>query len=310
MPTYNRLVIRILAFSVILGLTCLTPWSGQSAPSDAPEILRAGYPIHAFNEVDPKDAQAALEMWTKQLTRKEEFPLTAKVTIFSDEASTIAAIKQKEVDFVILSTPVYLKIKDVLPLEPTFVPSSNNSVGDEFFLIVHRDAGISTMNQLKNRQIFIHPRSSHDGAHILWINSVLKESGLPPYERFFRTIKTVDKPSQAVLSVFFKQTDACLVFRRSYQTMVDLNPQIGQQLLIVAQSPPILRGLLVFRKDYSDKIKQAVMKTMKNLHNDPQGKQILTLLRYDRLVDFKPVYLNTIAALIHKTPDSRALSKK
>jgi phosphonate transport system substrate-binding protein len=310
MKKLSRFIIRIWAGSLILVLACPAAWGDQSAPSSAPEVLRAGYPIHAFTEVDPKDAQAALEMWTKQLTGKEEFPLTAKVTIFSDEASTIAAIQQKEVDFVILSTPVYLKIKDALPLEPVFVPSSNNLVGDEFFLIVHRDAGISAINQLKNRQIFIHPRSSHDGAHILWINSMLKKSGLPPYERFFRTIKKVEKPSQAILSVFFKQSDVCLVFRRSYQTMVDLNPQIGQQLMIVAQSPPILRGLLAFRKDYSDRIKKAVVKTLKNLHNDPQGKQILTLLRYDRLVDFKPEHLNSITALFQGIHPSRVLSKK
>ena len=183
-------------------------------------------------------------------------------------------------------------------------------MGDEYFLIVRRDAGISGINQLKNRRIFIHPRSSHDGAHILWINSLLKENGLPNYERFFRTIKTVEKPSQAILPVFFKQTDACLVFRRSYQTVVDLNPQIGQQLLVIAQSPPILRGILAFRNDYSDKAKKVVMKTMTELHTHPQGRQILTLLRYDRLVDFKPVYLNTIAALLHGVPNIRALSKK
>jgi phosphonate transport system substrate-binding protein len=307
MQAYSRLLLSILVFSVSLGLTCLAALPGQSAPSSAPEILRAGYPVGAFSEVDLKDAQAALEIWMRQLTNEAEFPLTAKVTIYSDEASMIAAIKHKEVDLVILSSPLYLRIKDSLPLEPVFVPSMNSIVGDEFLLLVPRDAGITTMNQLKNRRILIQSGNSPHDSHILWINSLLKKNGGPNYERFFQTIKTVDKPSQAILPVFFKQTDACLVFRRSYQTVVELNPQVGHQLLAIAQSLPILRGLLVLRKDYSDKIKKVVMKTMTELHTHPQGKQILTLLKYDKLVRFKPEYLHSIALLCNEMNESHMI---
>ncbi|MCK7505548.1 MAG: phosphate/phosphite/phosphonate ABC transporter substrate-binding protein [Desulfobacterales bacterium] len=43
----------------------------------------------------------------------------------------------------------------------------------------------------------------------------------------------------------FRQADACVVGRNSYETMVELNPQVGRELKVVASSHPLSdrRGL-------------------------------------------------------------------
>jgi ABC-type phosphate/phosphonate transport system substrate-binding protein len=292
---FRYVLAAILLVSLTLGATCRVTHPGEAAPSAPPATLNAGYPREAFTYVDIKDAQAALEMWTKQIVKDKEFsPWKTKVSICPDEPTIIQALHNKELDMVILNAPTYLKLKDLAPLEPVFVPSSHNHVGDEFLLLVHRDAGITRVEQLQNRKILIHPKFSALSVHILWLNSLLREQGLPLFGRFFQTAKSVENPSQAILPVFFKKMDACLVMRRLFETVAELNPQIGKDLLAIAESPPMLRGIIVFRKDYSEKLKQSVSKTLAALHTHPEGKQILTLLKYDKLEKFKPEHLRSI----------------
>ncbi len=290
----SRIPWYLLAVVAALCLMGLAVGPGHAEPSSPPATLNAGYPRVAFTDVDIKDAQAALEIWTRQVSNDGETPLATKVTIYPDELGITQALQQKELDLVILSSSYYLKIKDLVSLEPVFVPSYHNLIGDEYLLLVHRDAGISRVKQLKNRNILIHQEITPLATHILWLNSLLREQGLPPYQRLFQTAKSVEKPSQAILPVFFKKKDACLVMRRVFQTVVELNPQIGKDLVVIAQSPPILRGILAFRQEYSDKLKRSVSKSLAELHTHPQGRQILTLLKYDKLVKFKPAYLRSV----------------
>ena len=64
-------------------------------------------------------------------------------------------------------------------------------------------------------------------------------------------MKLVDHASQAVLPVFFRQADACLMPRWSYDTMVELNPQVKDQAIILALSPLLARGALFMVRDIS-----------------------------------------------------------
>jgi ABC-type phosphate/phosphonate transport system substrate-binding protein len=259
-----------------------------------PVILKVGYPRYAFSDVDIKDAQAALEIWTKQLVNETSFPVASKVTIYPEEGSLLLALQNNEVNLAALSSTGYLKIKDSPSVQPLFVPSSKGGVGDEFFLLVHRQSGITSAHQLRNGKILVYPRCTPDSVQILWLNQYLKGQGLSVVKEFFKYFKITETPSQAILPVFFRQADACYVPRRVFETVAEMNPQIGNQVQILCQSPPLLRGLLVIRKDMDGRLKESVNKTLAGMNTQPQGKQILTLLRYDRLIPYQPGHLANV----------------
>ncbi len=301
MGVLRHILSAILLMAAIMSVIGRSAPPAQAAVSPQGETFRGGYPRIAFTDVDAKDAQAALEIWLKQVVQTADFPLSAKVNIYFDESAIVNAFKNKQLDFVILSSPIYLKIKDLVPIEPTFVPAYFNHVGDEYLLLVHRDTKVTALKQLKNRKIMIHEKVSSESPQILWINCVLHDEGLPTWDRFFSHPKLTDKPSQAILPVLFKQADACLVKRRSFETAAELNPQIGKELVTLVTSPPLLRGVIAFRKDVSDRLKKFAIKKLEEMHTNTQGRQILTLLKYDKLVSFKSNYLNSIASLFYRT---------
>ena len=78
-----------------------------------------------------------------------------------------------------------------------------------------------------------------------------------------------------------------------FQTMVELNPQLGQNLDIICRSPQLLRGVVCFRTNYEEKYKDAVKKTLKELHKDLDGQQILLVMREEKLLPYRPQYMET-----------------
>jgi ABC-type phosphate/phosphonate transport system substrate-binding protein len=274
--------------------------NGEGAPRPT---LKVGYPQYAFSEVDIKDAQAALEIWTKQLINGP-FPIDTKVTIYPEEASLIHAIETKEVNLAVLASTTFLRIKDTLPVEPFFVPSSQGKVGEMFSLLVNRQSGITAAPQLKNRRLLYYPRCSADSPQRLWLADFLKGQGLPAMEKLFQSAQVTESASQAALPVFFRQADACFLPRHIFETIVEMNPQVGRNLEVLAQSPPIVRGLLVIRTDMGSKVREEVQRSLLVMDKHPQGRQILTLMRYDRLVPYKPGHLASVIDCLQRLKTS------
>jgi len=53
--------------------------------------------------------------------------------------------------------------------------------------------------------------------------------------QFARKIVRNSMVANTVLPVFFRLTDACVVRRRSINTMKEVNPQVGKQLKVISQ---------------------------------------------------------------------------
>jgi phosphonate transport system substrate-binding protein len=136
--------------------------------------------------------------------------------------------------------------------------------------------------------------------HMVWLETLLMREGFRRAEEFFSSVREVRRPSQAILPVFFKQADACLTTRRSFDLACEMNPQVGMELMVLAQSPDLAGGVIVFRPTYEEKHKELMMEVLEKLEEDPQGKQLLKLFRMSRLHPFKPEYLMTVETLFRQ----------
>ena len=116
-----------------------------------------------------------------------------------------------------------------------------------------------------------------------WLDTLLMRKGKQPARSFFAAIIPEAKISKPVLSVFFGQLDACVVTRRGFDTMVELNPQTGRQLEVLAVSDPYVPVAFCFRKDYHSPIKNQILGEIKRWHLSPAGKQSLTIFQTDSL---------------------------
>ena len=80
---------------------------------------------------------------------------------------------------------------------------------------------------------------------------------------------------------------------------MELNPQIGRDLISIEVSQPLAIGLIALRKTISDQqVKIDIEETMLNLHNYEESRQYLTVFKIGKVVEFKEEYLESTYALL------------
>ena len=163
----------------------------------------------------------------------------------------------------------------------------NGRSTEEYLLLVHRDGPIKEIGDLQGRSLvwLEHPRAC---LAPVWLDTLLAQGGLGPADQFFGKMTPTKKASQAVLSVFFRQADVSLTTRNGFQMAAELNPQVGQQLRVLASSPEFVHHVYRFRPDYpADNLKQ-VLAAMSTMHQTPSGQQMQTVFKVDRLEEAVP----------------------
>jgi phosphonate transport system substrate-binding protein len=102
-----------------------------------------------------------------------------------------------------------------------------------------------------------------------------------------------------VLPVFFGVKPACIVDRLAFETMMEMNPQVGSQLVKVVVSEPYLDSItFMTRHGYvSERARRDLINALAELHQEPAGRQILTLFKVDQLVPFKEEYMKSVKDL-------------
>ena len=71
-------------------------------------------------------------------------------------------------------------------------------------------------------------------------------------------------------------------------------------MVALASSPEYCRGLLCVRKDILGEYKWLLEESLLALHEEPRGKQILTLFRVDRIIPFDASRLESVMALVEE----------
>lgn len=293
-----KICLILLAFFINLKVT-FCQQNEQSQSSGQP-MLQVGYSIHIFQDVNIKDAEAVTKILAEIIVKKKTLDFPSETYIFEDVSKIKAALNSDRLDVIALTALEYLEICDQAPLEAAFVPEANNQVYDSFLFIVHGESGSKKLHDLKGKRLNLSVAMMY-GSLRLWLDTILMREGLPPSEKFFSSINVVNKSSQALLPVFFRQADVCLITKNAFEIMVSLNPQLGQELTILAESPSFVKAIIGINKNQkTEDYKKLIEESLAELHQESNGQQLLSIFRMDKLVPFKTEYLKSINELLRE----------
>lgn len=257
---------------------CLQTGSVQST-----ETIHLGFSRSTVGEVNENDTMAAVKLWSTKLVVTDAFPVNIQPKIYEDVRGIEIALKKSMLDFINVSTHEFLELQHLLDHERFIFAVYGGKITVEYLLLVRRKSGLSDIKDLKGGFL----KFSKNARTILsriWLDVNLTKAGLPATGHFFDQMVPADKISGALLPVFFGKADACLVTRKGFETMAELNPQISHQLRILAASKEYVPGFLGFRKNYQSGIKDVIINNIKTWHQTPAGYQILTMFQMDDLV--------------------------
>jgi ABC-type phosphate/phosphonate transport system substrate-binding protein len=293
----RALVMSLIFFSLVSpSHLCAERGEEDSGTVQKPTLI-VGYSSKLLSHVDVNDAKAATKVWTEMLIRKKGIFKKTDTFIIQDLTSLEKAVKAKAVDVVVLLPQDFIEIRNRVPLEPIFSSAIPRGVYEEFIVLVRKDQAIDKLSDLRGKRLLVEI-GQRGTIPAFWLDTLLTRERLPEGKEFFSSIKEANKISQAVLPVFFRQADVCLTSRYAFETMAELNPQVGKDLKVIATSPGFLTGVICFRRDFYAQYKDHLDDSLRSLHTDPQGKQILTLFRISQLIPFEPSHLETVEALL------------
>ena len=250
-----------------------------------------------FRNVNPSDAEAAFRVFSQSVMRQQGYDLDTSTRMFDSGAECEAEVKKGLVTLLIIDALEYLSM-DVPDMEPAFVHYEQGVVLKEYLLLTRRGSELKTLADLRGKDIVIlESKSGH--LSMAWLEVLLLEQGLGTPDTFFKKVEMANKPSMTALPVFFGNKSACIVDRLSFQTMVELNPQVGSNLVSLAVSAPYLDSITcVTRSGYpTERSRQHLMQSLRDLHIEPAGRQILMMFKVDQLVPFKEEYLEGVRNL-------------
>jgi phosphonate transport system substrate-binding protein len=254
----------------------------SNANSHSPPLFRIGFSKTTFGEVNENDAIAAVRVWAQAVARERDILADPQPTIFWNVNEIILALTNKSIDCICLTTDEYAMIPSQMTGDTIVAGVVSGSITEEFVLLVHRKSGIDRLKDLEGHTLGL-LESWRTKLAPTWLDTLLAQNGFGLASDFFGKITALTKTGKTVLPVFFRQTDACVVTRKGFETMIELNPQTGQQLKIVAASPPVVPVVFCFRSNYSSPLRKKIMDEITRWHLFPAGQQILTIFQTDML---------------------------
>ena len=289
-----------LVFAVFLGLSSAYGQRGDPEPRLEPELIRIGYSRTRLVDVNLEDVRVAVKLWAEEIASEWEESVSVEINFFDDLPALVRAIKAGDLDLFAVNSLDYLRIREEVPVEPCLLALMGGLILDEYILLVRRDRDLKGPADLSGLRLVTAPERFVNPLAMMWLETLLMKNNLGEKEHFFDAINTGSGTSQPVLAVFFRQADVGLVTRRLFGTMAELNPQLDEQLAILAVSPRLLHGFACFPENLDETKKQLIRDGAVNIHENPRGRQILTLFWTDKLIPFDPAYLDHVIALVEE----------
>lgn len=267
---------------------------------DRTELLTIGLTKSAFVSVNRNDMEAALKTLAQTVGRKQGYRIEARTQFFAEPADFARAVKAGEVRLAIMDSWTYLAMDPPsLGATPNFVSVDGASVGKRYLLLTRKDSGLSSLPQLRGKTLTT-LEVVNGSLGRPWLATLLARHHFGSPEQFFGSSQTVAKPSAAVLPVFFRRADVCLVDANAFAVMSDMNPQVGRELQTIEASESLVDGLQLTTDQAwvgSETVRADLLKTMSELHREPAGQQLLMLFKTDRLLPFSPSHLDAVRKL-------------
>ena len=294
----NRLKIQQAFAAALFVLSlCSTPSSGAEKPLIRTR-LKVAFNQSNFVSVNRNDAEAAFKVFVETAGKKRGYAVQSEMEVFNTAAEFAKGIVEKRVQLAIIDCWDYLSFDLRGVMEPAFVFVEPGGALESYVLVTGREKGAQSLQELRGQDIVLLENANANLSR-LWLETMLLERNLGGAADFFKKTETVAKASAAVLPVFFGQRAACIVDQSAFDLMNELNPQVGKRLQAIQTSAPFLDTILCLSIDGwpTELERKDLIDILAELHQGPEGLQLLTVFKVSKLEPFKAEHLTTVREL-------------
>ena len=287
-----------LAQLAMIAVGFASPLAAVTAAEEAaPVAIRFGFSRTMFREVNENDARASLKAYAGTIARERNLTTDPNPILYESSAEIEASLRRGKVDVVAGPAAELLALPDTLVTGPFLFSVTPDVAGVEYLLLAHVGSGIRKPADLLGRRVAV-LNSARGSLARWWLDVLLGPDSPGAPLQFLGEVKRVAKPSLAILPVFFRQLDACVVTRESLAVAVEMNPQVGAQLRILATSPVLVPVITCFRRGFDAETRAHIVESLASLQSSVSGRQILTIFQSESVDAREESYLTSTRQLI------------
>lgn len=273
--------------------------SAQAEPTEVRRLV-LGYSATSFYDVDVKDATAAMTVWSREIGRENGTKVES--IIFKEPKALLAHYQAGGIDFAVMRTEEYLRAVKTADFTTAVTVVYGGKKTQRLLLIVHAESPFQSIKDLRNKTLALY---KGDTLGPLYLSNLLMKEKLPEIPKNFSLVSEKGMAPQTVLSVFFRQSDACVINERTFDMAAELNPQLKRKLRIIGISPEFVLGLGVIRNDLAEDQREDLKKVLLTLGDTPRGKQIIAVFKSDRFVLIQPADLDSVRKLLQENDQGK-----
>ena len=232
--------------------------------------------------VDPTTVYEACRPFCIYITKKSG--IMTDFIIYPDMEAFKTGLDTGKINFGIGSNIDYLHLKKEKDITPLVKGYKGGVSTYKAVILVRNDSGINSVDDLKGKKFAF---SSQESAHgYLYPSLLVKNTYNKSLDEFFGEIIKTQKDCDNILSVYYKKADVASVPTPSFDLMATLKPLLKRKLKVIATSKPYCYSpVFYYRKNIKnqstiDTFNNAVL----NMHMDPDGSQVLMLMKLSKLV--------------------------
>jgi phosphonate transport system substrate-binding protein len=265
---------------MMLGAVSWLPRALKGADSNAP--VRLAISESLVTDVNINDARAAMLIWLQRMMTDLNVVIEINPKVFDTTQEIVRRARSGQLDAVALNVVEYRQAAEFLDSSQVIAEAGVSGL-EQYILLAKRNGAIQHLGDLRGRRLMIlkTPKMCVAGP---WLATILDQGRFGSSEQFFSAVTADSKVSRVVLPVFFGQTEACLTSKSGFETMSELNPQVGKDLNVIASSPGMVVTFYTFHKNYHglnrEKFAQVYTKVGTS---DVAGRQLATLFQFENL---------------------------
>jgi ABC-type phosphate/phosphonate transport system substrate-binding protein len=246
-------------------------------------ILLVAISIETLAGANVNDARAAYRVWLREVASaygKRTAETVSEIFIPSEEI--IRSVRRNAIDCYGGTALEFAKLVEFTDPD-SLVLQDDLADGVEYVFIVHNGSRFRTLSDLSGANIASH---HHRNMVLLpaWLDTTLSDHNLPALEKFFASHRLSENLTQVVLPVFFRRLDGACLTRRSWETALELNPQLGRDLRLLLVSPRIIPITFGFHRNTSPESRQALIDSIRRISSFTAGRQIVALYQSTEFV--------------------------
>jgi hypothetical protein len=263
------------------------------------EFRFANLPNTYMNE-HVKESRMAMQIILKKVFNLKYPELHLKLDFLPDNDQLVQTLRKTGYDVLTMTGFDYLQLKKEIELKPLLILCRSDQPTESLLLMARIGITLASIAHNPRRTLLIE-KSAGETISRTWLDEELGDQGYPSCNAMFTTIRSVDRPSRAILPVFFGQADMCIVTRAALDLMTELNPQISEKLAIVKQSPGLINMLVCGTDQLEEWAEAIILKEATDMHFSPSGRQAITMIQMNHFLPFEPDYLKATERLYQKS---------